>query len=89
MKTFGTIVFTIALTLASSLCLAGERKLELVSTEFPPYYGKDLENGGFITEIVVEALKRTGYVVEVSRQSSERAATSSVCWSSARTRVPK
>ncbi len=48
MKTFGSVVFALALSLASSLCLAGERKLEIATTEYPPYYGKDLENGGFM-----------------------------------------
>ncbi len=65
MKTFGSVVFALALSLASSLCLAGERKLEIATTEYPPYYGKDLENGGFMTEIVVEVLKRAGYDAEI------------------------
>ena len=60
MKAFGTVVFGLALSLASSLCLAGERKLDFGTTEWPPYYGKDLQNGGFMTEIVVEAFKRAG-----------------------------
>ena len=65
MKTFGSVVFALALSLASSLCLAGERKLEIATTEYPPYYGKDLENGGFMTEIVVEVFKRAGYDAEI------------------------
>ncbi len=65
MKIFGSVVFALALSLTNSLCLAGERKLEIATTEYPPYYGKDLENGGFMTEIVVEALKRAGYDVEI------------------------
>ncbi len=65
MKTFGSVVFALALSLANSLCLAGERKLEIATIEYPPYYGKDLENGGFMTEIVVEALKRAGYDAEI------------------------
>ena len=60
MKAFGTVVFGLALSLASSFCLAGERKLDIGTTEWPPYYGKDLQNGGFMTEIVVEAFKRAG-----------------------------
>ncbi len=65
MKIFGSVVFALALSLTNSLCLAGERKLEIATTEYPPYYGKDLENGGFMTEIVVEALKRAGYDAEI------------------------
>jgi polar amino acid transport system substrate-binding protein len=65
MKTFWSVVFALALSLASSLSLAGEGKLEIAATEYPPYYGKDLENGGFLTEIVVEALKRAGYDAEI------------------------
>ncbi len=60
MKTFGSVVFALAFSLASSPCLAGERKLEIATAEYSPYYGKDLESGGVMTEIVVKALTRAG-----------------------------
>ncbi len=73
MKAFGTVVFGLVFSLASSLCLAGERKLDIGATEWPPYYGKDLQNGGFMTEIVVEAFKRTGYDAEITFMPWKRA----------------
>jgi polar amino acid transport system substrate-binding protein len=74
MKAFGTVVFGLFLFFfASSLCLAGERKLEIGTTEWPPYYGQDLQNGGFMTEIVVEAFKRVGYDAEIKFMPWKRA----------------
>ncbi|MBF0240485.1 MAG: transporter substrate-binding domain-containing protein [SAR324 cluster bacterium] len=40
--------------------------IKLVAMEYPPYYGDNLPNQGFITEIVVEAFKKAGYTVEIS-----------------------
>lgn len=40
---------------------AGKKNIEIVTTEYPPYYGSDLQNKGFITEIVVTAFDRSGY----------------------------
>ena len=65
MKTFGLGVIGLVFSLTSSVCLAGERKLNIASTEYPPYYSENLPNGGFLTEIVVEAFKRVGYEVEI------------------------
>jgi polar amino acid transport system substrate-binding protein len=65
MKSFEAVIFGLALSLASSLCFASEKTLEIVADNYPPYYGKDLPNGGVLTEIIVEAFKRTGYDVEI------------------------
>jgi polar amino acid transport system substrate-binding protein len=73
MKAFGAVVFGLALSLVSSLCLAGERKLDIVADNYPPYYSEDLPNGGFMTEIVAEAFKRVGYDVEVKFRPWKRA----------------
>jgi len=43
--------------------LANAQNIELVTVEYPPYYGKDLKNGGFITETIVAAFKQAGYDV--------------------------
>ena len=64
MKTFGSIVFVLALSLANSLSLAGEGKLEIATSEWPPYYGKGLENNVFLTEIILEAFKPAGMNVQ-------------------------
>jgi len=65
MKTLRVIVFGLALSLVSSMCLAGEQKLTIAVDNYPPYYGKDLVYGGFMTKVVVEALKRAGYEAEI------------------------
>ncbi len=44
---------------------ASENEIFLTSAEYPPYYGEQLENKGFITVIIREAFKRAGYEVKV------------------------
>ncbi len=65
MKTFGSVVFGLALSLANSLCLASEKTLNIVADNYPPYYGEDLPKGGVLTEIIVEAFRRTGYELKI------------------------
>lgn len=45
---------------------AQERSLDIAATEWPPFYGADLEDNGFMTEIVREAFQRSGYTTDVS-----------------------
>ncbi len=51
--------------LASGPGLAADQTLKLAATEYPPFYGKDLKNHGFITEIIATAFERTGYQIDV------------------------
>jgi polar amino acid transport system substrate-binding protein len=37
----------------------------LVSTNYPPYYGKGLVDGGVLTQITTEAFRRAGYTLKV------------------------
>jgi len=59
------LAVVVALVFSCSGAVAAERTLNIAATEFPPYYGKDLENNGFFTEIIREAFKRSGYSVEI------------------------
>ncbi len=43
------------------------------TVDWPPYYGKDLKDGGFVTEITREALKRSGWEYEVEFMNWNRA----------------
>lgn len=43
--------------------LAYENKVVLAYVEYPPYYGKSLENGGPVAEIIVQAYNKVGYGV--------------------------
>lgn len=41
-------------------------KIELVTADYPPYYGSNMKNGGPLTEIVVAAFKKGGYDAKVT-----------------------
>ncbi|WP_299298007.1 transporter substrate-binding domain-containing protein [uncultured Tateyamaria sp.] len=45
---------------------ATAQTLNLAATEWPPFYGSELPDNGFMTEIVVEAFDRAGYGTDVS-----------------------
>lgn len=49
-----------ALTLGTGMALAQET-LDIAATEYPPFYGAELEDNGFMTEIVVQAFDRAGF----------------------------
>jgi len=40
--------------------------LNLAATEWPPFYGAELPDNGFMTEIVTEAFERAGYASDVA-----------------------
>lgn len=40
--------------------------LSLAATEWPPFYGSELPDNGFMTEIVTEAFERAGYTSDVA-----------------------
>ncbi len=42
-----------------------EKKMNLASTEYPPYYGSSMKNKGFIAEMINEAFKKSGYAVNI------------------------
>ena len=65
MKALGAVAVGLAIAFAGSVCLADGNKLNIVADNYPPYYGKELRNGGVLTEIVVAAFKRAGYDVEI------------------------
>ncbi len=60
---FFVIVFMICLT---SDGFAADKHISLSTCEYPPYYGEQLENNGFIAEIITEAYKRMNYSVDIT-----------------------
>jgi polar amino acid transport system substrate-binding protein len=55
------IVFFLILTLFySASCFAGKR-FTFVTVDFPPYYGDELPNKGWVSEVATAALKARGY----------------------------
>lgn len=61
-KTFlSTILIVSFLLFSFSPALSQEKTLNFGTVNWPPYFGKNLENGGIMTEITTEAFKRTGW----------------------------
>jgi polar amino acid transport system substrate-binding protein len=44
---------------------AEERNLHIASTNFPPYYGPELREKGFVSEVITEAFANSGYGVNI------------------------
>jgi len=58
----------------SSFLFAQDKVIVLANeTSWAPYYGKELKNGGYTTEIIVEAMARVGYKVDIKWASWNRA----------------
>ena len=58
------VFFLIITLLYSTPCLA-VKTFSLVTVDFPPYYGRDLPNQGWVSEVVTAALKIQGYEAEI------------------------
>ncbi|WP_415401739.1 substrate-binding periplasmic protein [Tateyamaria sp. SN3-11] len=54
----------------AAVCLSASassaQNLSLAATEWPPFYGSELPDNGFMTEIVIEAFDRAGYGSDVA-----------------------
>ncbi len=57
------IIFQIVFSLPG---MADQKNIYFTSSDYPPYYGKELLNYGPISEIVVEAFNLVGYEVNIS-----------------------
>ena len=49
----------------NEIVFAQEKKITLATDPWPPYYGPDLENQGYFTELSKKAFQRAGYQCEV------------------------
>jgi polar amino acid transport system substrate-binding protein len=58
------VVFLIVTLLYSAPCFAGKR-FTFVTVDFPPYYGEELPEYGWVSEIARKALEIKGYEVEI------------------------
>lgn len=56
----------VAALFAATSAVADERVLRIAATEWPPFYGADLDGNGFMTEIIRTALDRNGYEADIS-----------------------
>jgi polar amino acid transport system substrate-binding protein len=50
-----------AMGVAFSPAIAADKSLSIAAYEYPPFLGAELENNGFVTEIIRAALDRGGY----------------------------
>jgi len=58
---FKVVIVLLALFMTMSTTMAAEKTVTLATLAWEPYVGPDLENKGYVTEIAVEAFKRSGY----------------------------
>lgn len=65
------VAFMCAIIMSSSAWAGGTVKAGTV--EWAPYYGKDLNDGGFMTEITRKALKRAGWDYQIEFMAWNRA----------------
>ncbi|MCP3942327.1 MAG: amino acid ABC transporter substrate-binding protein [Desulfobacteraceae bacterium] len=57
-------IFLLIFQFADSL-IAEDKNVHLATDPWAPFYGPELKNGGFFTEIVRESFKRSGYKLSV------------------------
>lgn len=57
--------FFLCLLLINNSVFAKNKVVNLVSTEYPPYYGENLPNYGFFSEIIKESWELAGYDVKI------------------------
>ena len=72
-KSLITLISLISLSIFVCSALAQEKNVSLSYVSYPPFYGKAMENGGPITEIIVQAFKVQGYQVKLEQLPWSRA----------------
>jgi len=65
-------ICALLMVLGSSTAFAGG-VVKAGTVDWPPYYGKNIKDGGFVTDITREALKRTGWEYELEFMNWNRA----------------
>ena len=59
------VILMCQLTAAGDMAFSQDKKVTLATDPWPPYYGPDLENQGYFTEISRAAFQRAGYQLVV------------------------
>ncbi len=75
-----TVCFIILAVFVSAVCFCAsssaqtdQKMIRLATVEWEPYYGRNLKNQGYISEITRKAFKRVGYDVEIRFMPWKRA----------------
>ena len=64
---------TVAAIVIGTTAHPADRVLSIAATEYPPFYGSELQDKGFMTEIIRAALDRKGYKAEIFLLTWKRA----------------
>lgn len=67
------ILAAMVITVSGGRLLADQDKLIIANSNWAPYKGEAIKNGGIVTDITVEALKSAGYQVDVKTVPWKRA----------------
>ncbi|MCK5876500.1 MAG: transporter substrate-binding domain-containing protein [Candidatus Marithrix sp.] len=59
-----TVFFLIVTLLYSASCFAAGKRFTFITVDFPPYYGSELPDNGWVSEVVKTALEIQKYEVE-------------------------
>ncbi|MDM8566389.1 transporter substrate-binding domain-containing protein [Candidatus Halobeggiatoa sp. HSG11] len=59
-----TVFFLIVTLLHSASCFAAGKRFTFITVDFPPYYGSELPDNGWVSEVVKTALELQKYEVE-------------------------
>jgi polar amino acid transport system substrate-binding protein len=70
---FGMLIVAVRKSLAEDRHIIEDRYIEMATVAWEPYYGPNLLNKGYISEITKEAFKRVGYVVDIRFMPWKRA----------------
>ncbi|MCP4135829.1 MAG: transporter substrate-binding domain-containing protein [bacterium] len=68
------LFITVLILIFSNMVIANEKNVSLVTEpSWAPFYGKNLKNGGYLTEIIRQAFKVKGYNITVDWKPWKRA----------------
>ncbi len=67
-------LISVLILVLSNIAIAEEKKVSLVTEPaWVPYYGRELKNGGYLTELTRQAFKAKGYSITVDWKPWARA----------------
>jgi len=58
-------IFLLLLLFLNTISQANSKIIDLATDAWPPFYGPELKNKGFVSQLVIEAFKRKGYEVKI------------------------
>lgn len=65
LRKIAVVAWAVCMPFFCSVAMAANQQIHLVSSDFPPYFGPQLNHGGPVTQIVVQAFQRSHYTVHI------------------------